>query len=329
MTLEFPGFVDIQVNGFAGIDFNSADVTADQIREALAALRNTGVTRVLPTLITGPLDRFVSCVRTILAVDDPAIAGIHQEGPYISSTDGPRGAHPRAHTIPASLDDFKRRQEAADGRIVLVTLAPEVEGAFALIEYLIANGVRVAIGHSEATPAVIRDAIRAGATMSTHLGNGCASMIPRHTNLIWEQLASDELLASFIGEVACENDPRNRCHRCGRLPGRLVPDRRNGGRGGGRRARVAARNALPGRIGRDDARGRREYRALHGIADRGGAADGHDDSSGVHGDCPGWYGVGRVGSRAIHFERTSGPVLVGRHNVIDGGLKPGYVRGNV
>ena len=198
MTLEFPGFVDIQVNGFAGIDFNSADVTADQIREALAALRNTGVTRVLPTLITGPLDRFVSCVRTILAVDDPAIAGIHQEGPYISSTDGPRGAHPRAHTIPASLDDFKRRQEAADGRIVLVTLAPEVEGAFALIEYLIANGVRVAIGHSEATPAVIRDAIRAGATMSTHLGNGCASMIPRHTNLIWEQLASDELLASFI-----------------------------------------------------------------------------------------------------------------------------------
>ena len=198
MTLDFPGFVDIQVNGFAGVDFNSADVTVDHVRDALAALRTTGVTRVLPTLITGPLDRFVSCVRTILDVNDPAIAGIHQEGPYISPTDGPRGAHPRAHTMPADLDDFKRRQEAAEGRIVLVTLAPEVEGAFTLIEFLVANGIRVAIGHSEATPDVVRDAIRAGATMSTHLGNGCAAMIPRHTNLIWEQLAADDLLASFI-----------------------------------------------------------------------------------------------------------------------------------
>ncbi len=198
MTVQFPGFVDIQVNGFAGVDFNSGDVTADQIRQALAALRATGVTRLLPTLITGPLDRFARCARAILDVDDPAIAGIHQEGPYISPVDGPRGAHPREHTIPASLDDFKRRQEAASGQIALVTLAPEVEGAMTLIEHLAANGVRVAIGHSEASPQIVRDAISAGATLSTHLGNGCAAMIPRHTNLIWEQLAADELLASFI-----------------------------------------------------------------------------------------------------------------------------------
>jgi N-acetylglucosamine-6-phosphate deacetylase len=198
MRIEFPGFVDIQVNGFAGVDFNSPETTPDEVRRAVAALRATGVTRFLPTFITGSFDRFARCVRTVLQVDDAAIAGIHQEGPYISPTDGPRGAHPRAHTMAASLDDFKRRQEAANGRIVLLTLAPEVDGALPLIEYLVAQGVRVAIGHSEAPPPVIRDAIRAGATMSTHLGNGCASMIPRHTNLIWEQLASDELLASFI-----------------------------------------------------------------------------------------------------------------------------------
>jgi N-acetylglucosamine-6-phosphate deacetylase len=198
MRIEFPGLVDIQVNGFGGVDFNSPDVSADRIREILPALRATGVTRFLPTLITGSLDRFATCARTINAVDDPAIAGIHMEGPYISPNDGPRGAHPRAHAIDASLDDLRRRQDAAAGRIVLVTLAPEIPGALAMIEYLADRGIRVALGHSEASPEIIRDAIRAGATLSTHLGNGCAAMLPRHPNLIWEQLAADELYASFI-----------------------------------------------------------------------------------------------------------------------------------
>ena len=198
MQIQFPGLVDIQVNGFAGVDFNSPDVTADQISEALAALRATGVTRVLPTLITGPFDRFATCARTSNTVRDHAIAGIHMEGPYLSPNDGPRGAHSRAHTIAASRNDFERRQNAAAGRIVLVTLAPEVSGSLDLIEYLVQSHVRVAIGHSQASPEIIRDAIHAGATLSTHLGNGCAAVLPRHPNLIWEQLAADELWASLI-----------------------------------------------------------------------------------------------------------------------------------
>lgn len=198
MRIQFPALFDIQVNGFAGVDFNAPDVCSDQVRQTLPALRATGVTRLLPTLITGPLDRFATCARAITAVGDPAIAGIHMEGPYISPNDGPRGAHPRAHTIAASRDDFNRRQDAAAGRIVLVTLAPEVSGAIDLIEYLVQGNVRVAIGHSEAPPEIIRDAIRAGATLSTHLGNGCAAVLPRHPNLIWEQLAADELWASLI-----------------------------------------------------------------------------------------------------------------------------------
>ena len=120
------------------------------------------------------------------------------EGPYISPHDGPRGAHPRAHVAEASIEDFKRRQEAAEGRILLVTLAPEVPGALSLIEYLVGSNVRVAIGHSAASPEQICDAVKAGATLSTHLGNGCAQMLPRHPNFIWEQLASDELFASLI-----------------------------------------------------------------------------------------------------------------------------------
>jgi N-acetylglucosamine-6-phosphate deacetylase len=127
-----------------------------------------------------------------------AFAGIHMEGPYISPEDGPRGAHPREFTAPASIDDFKRRQDAAAGHIRLVTLAPEVPGALPLIEHLRTSGIRVAIGHTAASPELIRDAINAGATLSTHLGNGCANMIPRHPNFIWEQLAADEMMASLI-----------------------------------------------------------------------------------------------------------------------------------
>jgi N-acetylglucosamine-6-phosphate deacetylase len=126
------------------------------------------------------------------------VAGIHMEGPYLSSADGARGAHAREHIAAASIDDFRRRQDAADGRIVLVTLAPEVDGAMALIERLAADGVRVAIGHTAATPQQIDDAIHAGASLATHLGNGCPQVLPRHPNVIWELLAADGVTASFI-----------------------------------------------------------------------------------------------------------------------------------
>jgi N-acetylglucosamine-6-phosphate deacetylase len=197
-TRELPGFVDLQVNGFAGVDFGDPATTAEDVSRAVAAIENTGVTRFLPTLITSPLDAFRACARTLVRMGHPAIAGIHMEGPYISPEDGPRGAHPREHVRPADLDDFRRRQEAADGRIRLVTLAPEAPGALPLVEHLVATGVRVAIGHTAASGAQLEDAVRAGATLSTHLGNGCAGSLPRHPNLLWDQLAEDRLLASFI-----------------------------------------------------------------------------------------------------------------------------------
>jgi N-acetylglucosamine-6-phosphate deacetylase len=145
MKIEFPGFFDLQVNGFAGVDFNSSGCRPDQLKHAIEALGATGVTRFLPTLITSSLDTFSSGAHTLLAFPDPAIAGIHMEGPYISPHDGPRGAHSREHVTEASVEDFKRRQDAAGGSIVFVTIAPEIPGALRLIEHLVASRIRVAI----------------------------------------------------------------------------------------------------------------------------------------------------------------------------------------
>lgn len=198
MKLEFPGLFDLQVNGFAGVDFNAPGLTSEGLAEALERQRATGVTRCLPTLITSSFDRFARNARVIARSPDPAVAGIHMEGPYLSPEDGPRGAHPREHVTNASIADFDRRQEAADGRIVLVTLAPEASGALSLIDHLVKAGVRVAIGHTGGTPQQVEDAISAGATLATHLGNGCAQMLPRHPNFIWTLLAADPVAASFI-----------------------------------------------------------------------------------------------------------------------------------
>jgi N-acetylglucosamine-6-phosphate deacetylase len=198
MQIEFPGLFDLQANGFGGVDFNSPLTTPDDLHRAIEQLRGKGVTRFLPTLGTSSFERFAKCAKTLIRTPHPAMAGLHMEGPYISPEDGPRGAHPRECVVAASMADFLRRQEAAAGWIKLVTLAPEARGAIELIERLVGLGIRVAIGHTAASPEQIRDAVKAGATLSTHLGNGCANQLARHPNVLWEQLAADELMASFI-----------------------------------------------------------------------------------------------------------------------------------
>jgi N-acetylglucosamine-6-phosphate deacetylase len=200
MRLTLPGLFDLQVNGFGGIDFNGTDLTADRVAEALDRMRATGVTRCLPTLITSSFERFAANARIVAGLSHAAVAGIHMEGPYVSPVDGARGAHAREHVVQATVDDFRRRQDAALGRIVLVTLAPEVPGTLPLIAHLVATDVRVAIGHTAATPEQLRDAVSAGATLATHLGNGCPIMLPRHPNVIWELLAADGVFASVIAD---------------------------------------------------------------------------------------------------------------------------------
>jgi N-acetylglucosamine-6-phosphate deacetylase len=198
-----PGFFDIQVNGYAGVDFNSTGLQPDNARHVVSKLREKGVLLFLPTLVTHSFEHLQACFTALArACREPeigrAVPAFHLEGPYLSRQDGPRGAHPFQHIRNADWEEFLRFQEAADGRIGMVTVAPEVPGVLRFIEKLCGKEIVVAIGHTGAAPELIREAVRAGAKTSTHLGNGSHLKIPRHRNYVWEQLACDELYASFI-----------------------------------------------------------------------------------------------------------------------------------
>jgi len=198
-----PGFIDLQVNGFAGVDYNHPGAAHDEIARSLRAQFATGVARLYPTVITGAPGDMLECLRNLAAAreslpEGPAIEGFHVEGPHISPEDGPRGAHPRQWVRPPDLDEFHRWQDAAGGRVRMVTLSPEWPQAPQYIERITAEGVVAAIGHTLGTAAQIAAAVAAGATLSTHLGNGAHQVLRRHPNYIWEQLAEDRLMASFI-----------------------------------------------------------------------------------------------------------------------------------
>lgn len=201
--LVTPGLIDIQVNGFAGVDYNSPDTPLDEIARSIREMRATGVTRFCPTVITGSNENICGSLGNLARArrelaEGPSMCGFHVEGPWISPLDGPRGAHPVEHVRPPSLEEFLQFQEAAEGNIRLLTLAPEAEGSLNVIERIVESGVVVAIGHTAASEQQIRDAIHAGATMSTHLGNGSHNQVPRHENYIIYQMAADELWASLI-----------------------------------------------------------------------------------------------------------------------------------
>jgi N-acetylglucosamine-6-phosphate deacetylase len=198
-----PGFIDLQVNGFLGVDFNDPKCTEDQIARSVRGLFSTGVTRFYPTVITGsPADmlgalRNLKCAKETLP-EGAAMDGFHVEGPHISPDDGPRGAHPRRWVRPPDLDEFHRWQEATGNQVRIVTLAPEWPQSCRYIEAITAAGVVASIGHTNATTQQLADAVGAGASLSTHLGNGAHPVMRRHPNYLWEQLAEDRLMADFI-----------------------------------------------------------------------------------------------------------------------------------
>ena len=199
-----PGFVDLQINGYCGVEFNSPQLTSEGIAAVVQAIGRMGVTQFLPTMTTAPFSALSRAARLIAqsAEQDSMVgglvAGIHLEGPYIAMADGPRGAHPLAYCRPPDWNEFQQLQEAASGRIRLVTLSPEYEGACAVIRRMVDSGVTVAIGHTSATCQQILAAVDAGASVSTHLGNGCHATLPRHPNYLWTQLADDRLSATLI-----------------------------------------------------------------------------------------------------------------------------------
>ena len=198
-----PGFIDLQVNGFAGVDYNSPVAPHEEIARSLDALFATGVTRFFPTVITGDPEEMTGALHNLVRAreslaDGKAMEGFHVEGPFISPDDGPRGAHPRRWVRPPDIEEFRRFQDAAEGHVRLITLSPEWPEAPRFIETVTGEGVVASIGHTKATSDQIRDAVSAGATLSTHIGNGAHAVLPRHPNYLWEQLAEDRLAASLI-----------------------------------------------------------------------------------------------------------------------------------
>jgi N-acetylglucosamine-6-phosphate deacetylase len=207
-TLPFigPGLVDLQINGFRGYDFNTLPLSHTCIVQATKCLWAEGVTSYYPTVITNSSDAIQEAVAVIAKAcsQNPlvaeSIAGIHLEGPFISPEDGARGAHNKAYVQAPDWSLLQLWQEAAEGRIKLVTMSPEWPGSAKFIETCVQNGITVSIGHTSASPEQIREAAASGARMSTHLGNGAHLQLPRHPNYIWEQLATDELSACLIAD---------------------------------------------------------------------------------------------------------------------------------
>jgi N-acetylglucosamine-6-phosphate deacetylase len=199
-----PGFVDLQVNGYGGFDLNNDHVDADVVISLTRRLLAAGTTTFLPTLITAPEDRILAALGAVARARQTdsqvarAIPFVHVEGPHISPENGPRGAHPREHVRAPDLAEFDRWQQASQNLVGMVTLSPHWENAAEYIAALVSRDILVSLGHTDATPEQIRAAIDAGATLSTHLGNGVSQFLPRHPNLLWTQLADDRLTATFV-----------------------------------------------------------------------------------------------------------------------------------
>lgn len=199
-----PGFVDLQVNGYGGKDFSRAELNVEEVDTISRAMDAFGCTKYCPTVTTNGVNVLLHAMATLRRACEEnkdvarRVAGIHLEGPYLSPHDGPRGAHPREHCRPPDWDEFSKLQDAAGGRIKILTLSPEYDNSAAFIERVSGTGVVVAIGHTAADSSQIKAAVDAGARLSTHLGNGAHGQIRRHPNYIWDQLAEDRLWASLI-----------------------------------------------------------------------------------------------------------------------------------
>lgn len=223
-----PALFDLQINGCGGFSFNSPVLTRDHIRHVVAVCRAHGIGGLCPTLVTNSLQALTHGFQTLCQAcqEDAdlgrALPSFHLEGPYLSAEDGPRGAHPRAFIRKPDWDEFRRLQDAAGGRIRLVTLAPERDGALPFIEKLSASGIVVALGHTAATGHDIQAAVAAGARLSTHLGNGSHALLPRHENYLWEQLAADDLFASIICDGQHLPPALVRCLVRGKTPARII-----------------------------------------------------------------------------------------------------------
>lgn len=195
--------VDLQVNGYMGVDFSRADLTPEAVAKVCALLAERGTDAFLATVVTGPHEVYHHVLPVLAAAMElPAckgrLLGVHLEGPFISPEPGAVGAHRPACVLPPTVDVLDELLDLARGHVRLMTLAPEREGAVDVIRHAVARGVAVSLGHTLAGTAHVEAAVDAGATLSTHLGNGLPGQIDRHHNPLWPQLANAGLTAMLI-----------------------------------------------------------------------------------------------------------------------------------
>src|SRR5690625_353627 len=201
-----PGFVDLQVNGHKGIDFNHNILSRKDWKKVITSLAEVGTTEFFPTFITNSFEQlktnFEASEKALDELNGFAsfVGGYHLKGPYLSKENGPRGAHNLKFIRDPNWDEFLRLQEAANGKIKLLTLSPEWENSEQFIAKVVNSGVKVGIGHTAANSLQIERAVAAGASLSTHLGNGAHVQLPRHPNYLWDQLSEEELFASVIAD---------------------------------------------------------------------------------------------------------------------------------
>ena len=199
-----PLLVDLQVNGYSGIDFQKDDLTADQLLHAAGKIREAGCARFLLTLITDEWSRLAARFAHLGKLRDQsaalrsAIAGWHIEGPFLSEEPGYRGAHDPRYMIDPSPERIRALRDIAKSDPVLITLAPERPGAIAAIALAVSLGMKVSLGHTNASAEQLHQAVQAGATGFTHLGNGCPRELNRHDNILWRVFETPGLTTSLI-----------------------------------------------------------------------------------------------------------------------------------
>ena len=196
------GLVDIQVNGYVGVQVTAESNTDEDLARCEEALASQGVVRWCPTVTTNDSQIIRASIRALArAIDNGVLKRvqcIHTEANFLSSEEGYRGAHIARYMQDPTSEEFNSWQEEAGGRIRYVSLAPERQGAIEFIHRLADKGILVALAHHNASEEVVSAAVDAGAKLSTHLFNGCAAEVDRHHNVIYTQLAENRLWASFI-----------------------------------------------------------------------------------------------------------------------------------
>ncbi len=199
------GWVDLQINGYAGVDFNAPGLAVEAVKTVTDRLAADGTAAFMPTLVTGDPEMLIGTIRTVMearrryAECEKAILGFFMEGPFISPEPGAVGTHPVEWVHAPDIALFDRFQDAAEGLVRMVNVAAEIPGMPDFVRTLSSRGVAVSLGHQMATkPSDIEPCIAAGAKAFTHLGNGIPNLVDRHDNIVYTALVEDRASVMFI-----------------------------------------------------------------------------------------------------------------------------------